>query len=280
MMELAQIQTTLPRLYQVRRRWHEIRDTVSLALEPVDGGEVPAFATGQFNMLYIFGAGEIPVSISGHPLRARPLLHTIRAVGAVSRALCQLKAGETLGVRGPFGSHWPLDQAEGKDMLIVAGGLGLAPLRSTLYQIAERRAKYGRVTLIYGARTPADILYAREIAHWRARLDFEIKVTVDAAPGDWRGNVGVVTRIIPRVACDPSNTLAFLCGPEIMMRFSALELTKRGLTPEQIYVSLERNMQCATGWCGHCQFAPYFVCKDGPIFPYHRVQRLLNMREV
>ena len=270
----------LPQLFRVQRVRREIPDTFTLELEPEEGVEVPPFASGQFNMLYVFGVGEIPISISGDPARRRPLVHTTRAVGTVSKAMRELKPEDVIGVRGPFGSHWPIERAMGKDVVIVAGGIGLAPLRSAMYQVISQREKYGKVVLLYGARTPEDILYRREVEHWRAHFDLEVYVTVDNATGKWRGSVGVVTRLIPRAPFDPLNTVAMICGPEVMMRFTAVELEKRGVATENIFVSMERNMKCAIGQCGHCQYGPYFVCKDGPVFQYSHVQDLLTKWEI
>lgn len=270
----------LPAVYRVLRVRHEIADTFTMELEPGDGSAVPSFACGQFNMLYVYGVGEIPISISGNPAQVSPLVHTTRAVGVVSRAMRELKPGDALGVRGPFGSSWPVESAEGKDVVIVAGGIGLAPLRSVMHHVMDRRERYGRVALLYGARTPADILYRRELEHWRAQFDLDVLVTVDRAAGAWRGSVGVVTKLIPRAPFDPLNTIAFVCGPEIMMRFTATELEKRGVAPDRLYVSMERNMKCAVGLCGHCQFGPRFVCKDGPVFRYSDVQDWLFKGEI
>lgn len=270
----------LPRLYRVKRVQQEIADTFTLELATADGGELPAFATGQFNMLYVFGVGEIPISLSGNPTRSGPFVHTIRAVGSVSRAVQALKEGDTLGVRGPFGKPWPLEQARGKDVVLMAGGIGLAPLRSTIYALLAERERYGRIILLYGARSPAEMLYRRELEHWRGRLDIDVYVTVDRATTTWYGSVGVVTKLVPRAPFDPVRTVAFICGPEIMMRFSAAELLAHGLAAEQIYVSLERNMKCAIGFCGHCQYRPYFVCRDGPVFQYSCIQDLLTQREI
>jgi NAD(P)H-flavin reductase len=270
----------LPQLYRVQHVRQEIPDTFTLELETVDGSDVPPFVIGQFNMLYVFGVGEIPISISGDPAKRRPLLHTTRAVGTVSRAMRELKPEDVIGVRGPFGSHWPIERALGKDIVIVAGGIGLAPLRSAMYQIIARREKYGKVVLLYGARTPDDILYRKELENWRAHFDLEVFVTVDHATGAWRGSVGVVTKLVLRAPFDPQNTLALVCGPEIMMRFSAAELERRGVGAEHIFVSMERNMKCAVGFCGHCQYGPDFVCKDGPVFQYSHVQDLLVKREI
>ncbi|GHO88453.1 FAD/NAD(P)-binding protein [Dictyobacter formicarum] len=270
----------LPRWYRIQRRLDELPNIFTLDLEPADKGNIPSFLCGQFNMLYVFGVGEIPISISGDPDHPDPLIHTIRAVGNVSNALQILLPGAVLGVRGPFGQPWPLDQAQGKDLLLVAGGLGLAPLRSVMCQIIANRQAFGRVTLLYGARTPEDILYRKDCERWRAQLDLDVVVTVDRATNSWRGSVGVVTRLIARALFEPANTLAFVCGPEIMMRFAATELEKCGVPGEQIFISMERNMKCAIGFCGHCQYGPTFVCKDGPVIAYNRVRDLLFKREI
>ena len=270
----------LPQRYRIQRVRREIPDTFTLELEPEEDVYVPQFATGQFNMLYVFGVGEIPISISGDPAKRKPLIHTTRAVGTVSKAMRDLKPNDVIGVRGPFGSYWPIKQAEGKDIVIAAGGIGLAPLRSVMYHIISHREKYGKTVLLYGARTPEDILYRREIEQWRAQFDLEVDVTVDRATGSWRGSVGVVTRLIPRASFDPNNAIAMVCGPEIMMRFTAAGLEKRGVTLDNIYVSMERNMKCAIGMCGHCQYGPNFVCKDGPVFQYSQIQGLLSKWEV
>jgi NAD(P)H-flavin reductase len=270
----------VPRVYRVTRRRRELADTVTLELEPADGGAARPFAPGQFNMLYALGVGEIPISISGDPGRPSPLVHTTRAVGAVSRAVCALRVGDAIGVRGPFGTPWPVERAEGGDVVLVAGGIGLAPLRPALYAVLAARERFGRVVLLYGARTPPDILFRRELERWRARLDLEVLVTVDRATGGWLGSVGVVTRLIPRAAFDPANAVVMVCGPEVMMRFTAAGLEQRGVPAERIYASLERNMQCAVGLCGHCQLGPTLVCRDGPVFALSRVKGLLTTAEL
>jgi NAD(P)H-flavin reductase len=231
-------------------------------------------------MLYVFGVGEAPISISGDPTQPQTLLHTIRAVGTVTRAMQALKRGDTLGVRGPFGSAWPVAEAAGKDVILVAGGLGLAPLRPILYQLLAQRQQYGKVILLYGTRTPTDMLYRRQIEQWRGRLDLEVYVTVSRAPDSWRGNVGVVTRLIPKAPFDPLDTVAMVCGPEVMMRFTIMELLQCGVAEAQIFLSMERNMKCAIGFCGHCQFGPTFVCKDGPVLRYDRIKSWLSGREL
>ena len=267
-----------PSPFRVRRVSHETVDTFTLTLEPPEGSF--RFAPGQFNMLYAFGAGEVPVSISGDPARSGELLHTIRAVGAVTRALQGLTAGASVGVRGPYGSAWPLDGARGHDVVVVAGGIGLAPLRPAIHHLLSHRGLYGRVAILYGARTPEDILFAKELALWRGRFDAQVEVAVDRANPEWQGSVGVVTKLIAQASFDAEAAQALVCGPELMMRFAVAALAERGLTDEAIHVSMERNMKCGVGLCGHCQFGPHFVCRDGPVFRHDRVRTLLGVREV
>ena len=267
----------VPRPSRIRRVRRESAETFTLELAADD---VAPFAPGQFNMLYVFGVGEAAISLSGDPARPDTLVHTTRAVGTVTRAMQRLHRGAALGVRGPFGTGWPLAEARGKDVVLIAGGIGLAPLRPVLYAIVARRREFGRVTLLYGARGPEDILYGRELERWRDRGAIAVAVTLDHATRGWVGDVGVVTTLVPRASFDPTNVVAMVCGPEIMMRFAAQALAARGVPDERIFVSLERNMKCALGWCGHCQLGPAFVCKDGPVFPYARVQRLLTVREL
>lgn len=269
----------VPRPYIVCGVQRETYDTFTLELESEHRAEF-VFAAGQFNMLYVFGVGEVPISISGNPTQPNVLIHTTREVGAVTRAMRQLSAGDVLGVRGPFGSHWPVEEAAGADLVIVAGGIGLAPLRPALYHILARREQYGNVFLLYGTRTPADILYKKELKQWQAGFRLPVYITVDRAAGAWRGSVGVVTTLIPRAPFDPRNAVAMVCGPEVMMRFTARELEKRGVKPENIYVSMERNMKCAVGFCGHCQLGPTFICKDGPVFRWNRIEPLIAVREI
>jgi NAD(P)H-flavin reductase len=266
--------------YYVQRISHETHDTFTLELKPAREVEMAPFSAGQFNMLYVFGLGEVPISISGDPGRPERLVHTTRAVGSVTKAMSKLKRSNMIGVRGPFGTHWPLEAAKGKDILIVAGGIGLPPLRPVIYNILSHRKDFGRVNLLYGSRTPEDILFVSDLEKWRARLDFEVFITVDRAIGEWRGNVGVVTTLIPRAHFEPENTVAMMCGPELMMRFCVLELQKRGLETNSIYISLERNMKCGVGLCGHCQLGGVYVCKDGPVFRYDQIKDLLTKREL
>ncbi len=268
----------VPQIAHVRRRRHDAPDAWTLELDMANG-ERFLYAPGQFNMLTAFGVGEAAISVSGDPAEG-PLIHTIRAVGPVSKALSQLGVGDPIGVRGPFGVGWPMAQAEGKDVVVVAGGLGLAPLRPALYRLLRERARYGRVTLLFGARRPEDILFRQEVERWRGRLDIDVEVTVDHATDEWRGHVGVVTNLISRLDTDPSKTVAMVCGPEVMMRFVAMALIDKGLGEETIHLSMERNMKCAIGHCGHCQLGATFICRDGPVFTYARLKPLLAVKEL
>ena len=268
-----------PQLFKVQRRRRETVDTFTLDLVPQQGS-MPPFAAGQFNMLYVFGVGEVPISISGDPTNAPTLVHTIRTVGTVTRAMQSLQRGTTVGVRGPFGSAWPVAEAAGKDVVLVAGGIGLAPLRPVLLQLLAQRHLYGKVVLLYGTRTPEDILYRRQLEAWRGRFDIDVHVTVDRTSVPWYGQVGVVTRLIPQASFDPFDTVAMICGPEVMMRFTIMELMKRGVDAAHIFVSMERNMKCAIGFCGHCQYGPTFICKDGPVLPYARIAHWFGKREI
>lgn len=270
----------LPQPYRVRKARRETTDTVTVEFVPEGGGEITPFATGQFNMLYLFAIGEIPISISGDPTKRRSLVHTTRDVGLVSKAFCALKPGDVIGVRGPFGSHWPLEQAVGKDLVMVAGGLGLAPLRSVVYQAIAQREKFSRVVLLYSAHMPENLLYRHALEQWRARFDLEVGIIVGHATSEWRGNVGYVTKLLPKALFDPANAIAMICGPEVLMRSSAVELQKRGVPAECIFIAMERNMKCGVGLCGHCQFGPHFICKDGPVFQYSSIQNLLVKEEV
>jgi NAD(P)H-flavin reductase len=268
--------TPLP--YRVTRRVQETHDTATLTLEPLADPITPA--PGQFAMLYAFGVGEVPISTSGEPSRAGELTHTIRAVGAVSSALAASEPGRVLGVRGPFGTTWPLAEAEGSDLVIVAGGIGLAPVRPAVYHALAHRARYGAVCLLVGARSPAELLYVDELEAWRSRFDIEVDVTVDGAPAGWHGRVGLVTKLVPGAPIDPRGATALVVGPEAMMIFTARALLERGVPKDGIWVSLERNMRCGVGHCGHCQVGPLLVCRDGPVVRFDAVEHLLGVREL
>jgi len=267
----------VPALARITRRTEETADVVTLEME-VAGW--PGFAPGQFNMLSLFGVGEIPISISGPASETARIVHTIRDVGPVSGAIAALEEGAILGLRGPYGVAWPVAGATGRDIVVVAGGLGLAPVRPILYHLLENRDDYGKVTLLYGARRPQEILFAEEVSRWRARFDMDVQVTVDHAAAGWHGHVGVVTTLFRGADFEPSNTTAFVCGPEIMMRFAAHALTDSGVAPANIQLSMERNMQCAIGLCGHCQLGPVFICRDGPVFDWARLKPLMAVKEL
>jgi NAD(P)H-flavin reductase len=235
------------------------------------------FQPGQFNMLYVPGVGEAAISISADPRSRQRWAHTIRTAGNVTHALARLGRGGTIGLRGPFGSCWPLPHCENRDTIVVAGGIGLAPLRPVLYAMLADRARFGRVTLLHGARTPEALLYPREYPTWSA-AGIEIHTTVDRATSGWTGGVGVVTQLLDRLELPrPTQTVLFACGPEVMMHFAVQAAAHRGLPVEQMWLSTERNMQCAVGLCGHCQFGPTFVCKDGPVFRYDRLAPFLRV---
>lgn len=276
---MAPADPMLPAPFRVARARRENADTVTLELEPARGAAPFRFEAGQFTMLWAFGAGEAPISISGDPAREGPLVHTIRAVGRTTRALASLRRGASLGVRGPFGSGWPLSLARGRDLVLVAGGIGLAPLRPVILGVLAERAAFGRVSVAYGARTPDARVFAREAAAW-GRKGIRFEATVDAGGPDWKASVGPVTALVPRLVAEPLRTVAFVCGPEIMMRFATSALRAAGVRSEDVFVSMERNMKCAIGLCGHCQLGPDFVCRDGPVFPLARAARYFEVREL
>lgn len=260
----------LPVVHEVLRVDRETDDTVTLSLAARDT-PLAAPDPGQFNMLWAPGVGEVPISLAGQV--GDHLVHTVRAVGAVTSALCALQRGDQLGVRGPFGRGWGLEDAEGRDILIVAGGLGLAPLRPVIDAVRADRSRYGRVAVIIGSRAPDALLYTEELADWAADLD--ARITVDVAPPGWRGDVGAVTALLGAVTTRPDRELAFVCGPEIMMRVVANAITERGTAAEDVRVSLERNMHCGIGQCGRCQLGPLLLCQDGPVASWDEANPLL-----
>jgi NAD(P)H-flavin reductase len=264
--------------YRVRSRSQETSDTWTLQLDPL--GEVVTPRPGQFDMLYAFGVGEVPISTSAVHLGDGSLIHTVRAVGHVTRALCELEPGAVVGVRGPYGNEWPLEEAAGGDLVVVAGGIGLAPLRPAIRHALVHRADYGAVAVLLGARKPSDLLFRSEIEEWRARFDTEVDVIVDAAATGWHGRVGLVTQLIPGAVFDPENATALVCGPEVMTTFVVRALVDRGLAFERIWISMERNMRCGIGHCGHCQLGPKLICRDGPVFRADEMKPLIEVREL
>lgn len=259
----AVIRDTRPEANAIATYW--------LALEDPQAAAAYCFQPGQFNMLYLPGFGEVAISISSDPGEPKLLGHTIRTAGSVTQGIARLRAGDKLGLRGPFGTPWPMEAARGKNVLIVAGGVGIPPLRPVLLSILRRRSDYGRVLLLYGARTPAELLYTGEFQRWKDG-QIEVHVTVDRADETWTGQVGVVPQLFYRIRVDHQNTLVMTCGPEIMMRFVIYEALARRIPKEAIYISMERNMKCAVGFCGHCQFGPAFICKQGPVLNYAAVE--------
>jgi len=256
----------------------EIPGVATYALEFIERRQAHQYdcQPGQFNMLYLPGIGEVAISVSGRA-PDKTWLHTIRTAGSTTQALERLGAGGCLGLRGPFGTAWPLDECRGADVILLAGGIGLAPLRPAVEYLLAQRENYGRLTLIYGARTPGTLLYTRQFADWSAR-GMQVQVTVDRATPDWTGNIGVVPLLLDRLRpLVPADSVILTCGPEVMMRYAVRGAFERGMRAEQIYLSLERNMQCAVGLCGHCQLGPAFICRDGPIFRHDRIAPFLGI---
>lgn len=274
------IDPMLSQSYLVREVSKETPDTFTLRLAPDAGSNGSSFQPGQFSMLWVFGVGELPISISGDPAEHDRLVYTVRSVGQATNALVTRGVGEGVGVRGPFGNGWPLAAARGRDVIIVAGGIGLAPLRPVIYEVLHHRQDYGRLVVLYGARSPHDLLYRKELATWARQRETQVLITVDYGGMSWRGHVGVVTTLFKYARLKPTRSVAMVCGPEIMMRFVTRELENYGLGRNDIYLSMERNMKCAVGFCGHCQYGPHFICKDGPVFRYEQLRTLLERYEL
>lgn len=268
-----------PRRFVVTSTRQDTHDTHTLLLEPADG--VPlAFEPGQFTMMLAFGVGEAPISISGDPGAAGSLQHTIRDVGSVSHALASAAPGTSLGIRGPFGTGWGVGDGRGGDVVVIAGGIGLAPLRPAILEVCSARADFGRVSVLYGARSPGELLFADDLRRWADDHDIDVAVTVDRGDDDWRGRVGLVTQLVGQARFDPARTLALVCGPEVMMRHSARAMTDHGVAASQVRLSMERNMKCGAGLCGHCQLREFFLCVDGPVLGYDRLEALMARAEI
>ena len=249
----------LPRLFRVVAKEAETPDTVTLTLEDPNGSEIP-FSPGQFMMVYVFGVGEVPLSIASSPRAIGRLEHTIRGVGAVTNALCSLQPDDVVGLRGPYGTSWPLEEAFGMDLLVVTGGIGLAPLRPAVIEALHRREQIKNLALLYGARTPTDLLYKDELLGWESTPSINVETTVDPYT--------------------PAETVAFVCGPEVMMRAVARELRGDGVPAQNIWISMERNMKCGIGFCGHCQYGKSFLCRTGPVGRYADFADRMTVDEV
>jgi NAD(P)H-flavin reductase len=234
------------------------------------------FAPGQFNMLYAYGVGEVPISIVSDPSNPAKLEHTIRVAGRVTGVMGRWKVGDTVGVRGPYGKGWPMEEARGRDVVIVTGGIGCAPVVGVINYIFRRREEYGHLHILHGVKTPNDLLYRERFDKWRSHPRTNVYLTADQPDKSWRYSVGVVTNLFDELTVDPS-AIVMMCGPEVMMRYAISVLRDKGIGEESIYLSMERHMQCAVGLCGHCQFAPHFVCKDGPVFSYAAVRPFFNV---
>ncbi len=229
---------------------------------------------GQFVEVSLFGIGEAPISVSSSPTKKGSFELAVRSMGNVTKALHQMNPGASLGIRGPFGKGFPVEEIKGKDLLFIAGGIGLVPLRSLINYVLDKRSDFGRVIVLFGSKTPAEQLFLDELAKWRTSREMEYLETVDRSDGSWKGNVGVITTLFPKITLDPQKTVAVIVGPPIMYRFAILEAQVKGIPDDQIIVSLERRMKCGVGKCGHCQINDIYVCQEGPVFNYARIKNL------
>ncbi len=269
---------SIPTVYQVKKVFFDTADVYTLTLTSKETGKGLSFLPGQFNMLYHYGFNEIPISISGDSSDKDVLVHTIRAVGPVTQSMRELKVGDEIGVRGPFGASWPLDK-KGSNMLVIGGGCGLLPLRPALFHFAKNRGQYHDVTVLNGAKNPGEFLFSDDFKTWE-KQGISLKQTVDVPDSSWKGHVGLITTIVKPNISDPKNTIAFVCGPEIMIRFTVKELLEAGVEKHNIFMSLEKHMECGQGFCGRCQWGPYFICKDGAVFSYPQIEKWLMIREL
>lgn len=270
----------LPMPTRVLERIQETRDVFTLRLQLVDekARQRYAFASGQFNMLYLYGVGEVPISIVSDIRDPHLLDHTIRDVGRVTHGLAQLQSGDEIGIRGPFGRGWPVAEAEGRDVVVVTGGLGCAPAVSVIHHVLRRRERYGRLTIMQGVKHSDDLLWRDQYEAWSREPDTQVLLAADIASPGWQWHTGLVTSLFDQAELSPKHSTVMICGPEPMMRAAAEDLIKRGFAADEIWLSMERNMQCAVGHCGHCQLGPHFVCRNGPVFPYPEIRSLLGTR--
>ncbi len=275
-MTAAQVQPTsiyLPSLAEIVRT-EQLTKMEKLFEIKLQNGQELGHQPGQFVEVSLFGIGEAPISVSSSPTKKGSFELAVRAVGNVTKTLHTLNRGATLGIRGPFGKGFPIEEMKGKDILFVAGGIGLMPLRSLINYVLDNRSHFGRVLVLFGAKTPAEQLFLGELAKWRQSKDMEYWETVDRSDGQWKGNVGVITTLFPKITVDPQKTIAVIVGPPIMYRFAILEAQVKGIPDDQIIVSLERRMKCGVGKCGHCQINHIYVCQEGPVFSYAKIKDL------
>jgi NAD(P)H-flavin reductase len=269
----------VPRPFRITKVKQEVPGVFTWHLTPLDGGGF-SFQPGQFNMLYAFGVGEVPISISGDCRRPETLVHTIRVAGSVTKVMAAMKVGAEVGVRGPFGRPWPIAPIYGSDIIFVTGTIGLAPLRPLILEVLNQRDKFGKVVICYGSRGTGDILFEDDLHLWRGRFDTNVHVTVHSAPAGYRGRVGSVAAAVRIARIGGDSTQAFVCRSEAMTRPAVDALRERGVTTDRIWVTLERNMKCGIGLCGHCQFGPTFMCKDGPVYRFDEIEALFAVREI
>ena len=271
----------LPREAEIVERIEEAPDIFTLGLRFTEAAynDGYAFAPGQFNMLYLHGVGEVPISIVSDPEETHVLYHAIRSVGRVTQGMAKLKVGERIGIRGPFGRGWPLDRARGRTLFVITGGLGCAPVMSVINYVLKRRNDFGRLVILQGVKHSNDLIWRSRYERWSQLPAVDVRLAADVAEGQWHGVEGPVTTLFDSIDMDGGG-VAFVCGPEPMMSASARQLVARGMDPGDIWLSLERNMQCATGHCGHCQLGPKFVCRDGPVFAWPELEPLLAVRNL
>ncbi|MBU1926562.1 MAG: FAD/NAD(P)-binding protein [Gammaproteobacteria bacterium] len=249
--------------------------TIKLRFTDPEFNKAYSFHPGQFNMLYLYGVGEVAISIVSDPTEHEMYSHTIRVVGRMTKGLSKLKEGERIGVRGPFGRGWPVEEAQGKDVVFVTGGLGCAPVVAGINYVVQRRSEYGKLKILQGIKQPSDLIYQDRYDAWRKQPDTEVLLSADKGGENWVWRTGFVTSCIEGLDIDPANSIGMTCGPEPMMRIAALALAKKGLAENDIYLSMERNMHCGIGHCGHCQFGSALICKDGPVFPFAEIKDLI-----
>lgn len=265
----------IPLKARIEKVKQQTGDTATFTIRMADGADYN-FRPGQFNMVSLLGYGEAPISVSSEPYVTSTFDHTIRFVGSLTNTIAKYRPGDEVGIRGPYGSSWPVETAKGRNVVVVAGGIGLAPLRPFIKQMFHDRNNYGRIQILYGARGTGEMLFTDEFDEWRKQPDTELHLTVDRVSEEekWAHHVGVVTVLYDVAGLNPTDTIAVICGPEIMMRFCALGLVKKGFYPSQIYLSMERRMKCGVGKCGHCQLGSKFMCKDGPVLTYDVAKEL------